>query len=74
MRYGIPAALFVAGTVLPLVDHSDDAIFGGASFWGAGIAVLLLNVLHRAGVTGDREREREEAARRHFDEHGRWPD
>jgi hypothetical protein len=36
--------------------------------------VLLLNVLFRAGVKGDRERQEEEAARAYFDEHGRWPD
>ena len=37
-------------------------------------AVLLLNVLFRIGVEGDKERDREEEARRFFDEHGRWPD
>ncbi len=26
------------------------------------------------GLTGDREREEEEAAREFFDRHGRWPD
>jgi hypothetical protein len=36
--------------------------------------VLLLNLLFRMGVEGDRDREREEAARRYFDEHGHWPD
>ena len=25
-------------------------------------------------VTGEKDREDEEAARRYFDEHGRWPD
>ena len=40
----------------------------------AATAVLLLNVLYRIGVQGDRERDREEEARRYFDEHGRWPD
>jgi hypothetical protein len=35
---------------------------------------LLLNVLYRIGMQGDRERDREEEARRFFDEHGRWPD
>jgi hypothetical protein len=25
-------------------------------------------------VKGDREREREDAAREYFDKHGRWPD
>jgi hypothetical protein len=31
-------------------------------------------VLYRIGVAGDRDRDREEEARRFFDEHGRWPD
>jgi hypothetical protein len=46
----------------------------GALFFSAGSAVLLLNVLYRIGVEGDKERDREEAAREYFDEHGRWPD
>jgi hypothetical protein len=41
---------------------------------GAGFAVMLLNLLYRMSVSGDRDRAREEKARRHFDEHGVWPD
>jgi hypothetical protein len=41
---------------------------------GTASPVLLLNVLYRIGVQGDRDRDREEEARRFFDEHGRWPD
>jgi hypothetical protein len=41
---------------------------------GAGLAVMLLNLLHRMSVSGDQERAREEEARRYFDEHGVWPD
>ena len=44
-----------------------------AGFTGAGLAVLLINVLVRIGNEGERDREREETARRYFDEHGRWP-
>ena len=50
------------------------AVTGGALFISAGTAVLLLNVLFRIGVEGDKARDREEEARRFFDEHGRWPD
>jgi hypothetical protein len=35
----------------------------------AGVAALLW-----AAARGNRDREAEEAARAHFDEHGRWPD
>jgi hypothetical protein len=36
--------------------------------------VVLLNLLYRLSVSGDREREREEEARRYLDEHGVWPE
>jgi uncharacterized membrane protein YoaK (UPF0700 family) len=71
IRYGIPLALLIAGVVVGAVTGSFVA---SALFFSAGSAVLLLNVLYRIGVEGDKERDREEAARAHFDRHGRWPD
>jgi hypothetical protein len=73
VRYGIPAALFVAGMVIWAIG-GNVGIAGGALFISAATAVLLLNVLFRIGVEGDKARDREEAARRYFDQHGRWPD
>ena len=70
VRYGIPAVLFIAGMVV----WGIGSVAGGALFISAATAVLLLNVLFRIGVEGDKDRDREEAARRFFDEHGRWPD
>jgi hypothetical protein len=72
IRYGIPLALFIAGTIVS-ATAGGVGIAAGALFISAATAVLLLNVLHRMGVEGDRERDREEAARAYFDEHGRWP-
>jgi hypothetical protein len=74
VRYGIPAALAVVGVVLAVVDPDGTGLEAWALFTGAALAVLLLNVLFRIGVEGDRDRDREESARRYFDEHGRWPD
>jgi hypothetical protein len=71
IRYGIPLVLVIAGVVAGAVTGSFAA---SALFFGAGSAVLLLNVLYQIGVQGDRDRDREEAARAYFDEHGRWPD
>jgi hypothetical protein len=71
IRYGIPAALIIAGVVVGAVA---DSVAGAALFFSAGSAVLLLNVLYRIGVQGDKERDREDEARAYFDEHGRWPD
>jgi hypothetical protein len=72
VRYGIPLVLLIAGVVVAAT--SGSGIAAGAMFVSAATAVLLLNVLHRIGVQGDRDRDREEEARRFFDEHGRWPD
>ena len=41
---------------------------------GAGLAVLLMNVLFRFGAKGDDERQAEDDAREYFTRHGRWPD
>jgi hypothetical protein len=70
VRYGIPAVLFITGMVV----WATGGIAAGAMFISAATAVLLLNLLFRIGVEGDKARDKEEEARRYFDEHGRWPD
>jgi hypothetical protein len=70
VRYGIPAALILAGQII-LIATSDPVSWAG--FTGAGLAVLLIGALLRIGIEGDRERHREEAAREYFSKHGRWP-
>jgi hypothetical protein len=74
VRYGIPALLAVAGVVVAIWDPDGTGLEAWSMFTGAAVAVLLLNVLHRIGVDGDVDRDREDRARRYFDEHGRWPD
>jgi hypothetical protein len=73
VRYGIPAVLFIAGMVV-WATCGNVGIAAGAMFISAATAVLLLNVLFRIGMEGDKARDKEEDARRFFDEHGRWPD
>ncbi len=74
VRYGIPLVLVVAGIVFAVVNHEGTGGETWAMFTGAGVSVLLLNVLYRMGVEGDHDRDREERAREYFDEHGHWPD
>jgi hypothetical protein len=73
IRYGVPLLLLVAGVVVT-ATAGRVGLAAGALFFSAGSAVLLLNVLYRIGVEGDKERDREEEAREYFDRHGRWPD
>jgi hypothetical protein len=74
VRYGLGAVLVVAGIVLIAVNPNGLGVDGFAMAVGGGLAVLLINFLYRLGVSGDKEREREEEARRYLDEHGVWPD
>ena len=78
VRYGIGAVMVLAAVVVLIVVPSDigfirDGIWI-ASALGAVLSVVLLNMLYRLSVSGDREREREEEARRYLDEDGVWPD
>jgi hypothetical protein len=74
VRYVVPGVLVVAGLVFLVVARSDTKAEAWALFTGAGLSIFLLNALYRFGVQGDLERDREDAARDYFDEHGRWPD
>jgi hypothetical protein len=74
VRYGLPVAIFLLGIAFLVIEPNGEGLGGFFAATGAALSVLLLNVLFRAGVKGDREREQEEAARAYFDEHGRWPD
>jgi hypothetical protein len=74
VRYVVPAVLVVIGFVILFTAGESLRWEGWAMCVGAGLAILLLNVLYRYGATGDRERTAEDEARAYFSEHGRWPD
>ena len=74
VRYVVPAVLVVIGFVILFTAGESLRWEGWAMCVGAGLAILLLNVLYRYGASGDRERTAEDEAREYFSEHGRWPD
>jgi hypothetical protein len=74
VRYGLPALLVVAGVVLLVAAPESTRYEGFAMCVGAGLSLLLLNVLFRLGARGDRERDEEDAAREYLATHGHWPD
>ena len=73
MRIGLPLAITVAGVVLLAVGGSPELVGAGVVLSGVGLLVALSNVLMRLGIESERDREREERARRYFERHGRWP-
>jgi hypothetical protein len=74
IRYVLPAVLVLAGFVILFTADSGVRWDGWAMCVGAGLSVMLLNLLFRFGAKGDEERQREDAAREYLAEHGRWPD
>jgi hypothetical protein len=72
VRYALPAAVVVAGLVVMALGSEND-LEGGAGIVSAGLAIYFINWLFRQGVSGEGERDAEEAARDYFDKHGRWP-
>jgi hypothetical protein len=74
VRYGVPATLVLAGSVVLFAVDGALRFDGFAMLAGAGLSVGLLNVLFRFSAVGDRDREDEDRARDFFSEHGHWPD
>jgi hypothetical protein len=74
-RVWLPLAIAVAGVVLIVVGHGTTAsAAAGVGLLIVALIVWMVNWLFRLSVESNRDREEEEAARRYFDEHGRWPD
>jgi hypothetical protein len=73
LRYALPGVVVLGGVVVMALGSETD-LEGGGGIVSAGLAIYFINWLFRAGAAGDREREREDAAREYFDRHGHWPD
>ena len=75
VRYGLPGVMFLAGCIVAFADPDHQrGLEVGALLVGSALTVLLMNVLFRIGVEGEKDRDREDEARDYFDKHGHWPD
>jgi len=68
----LPAAIAVAGILLMALGSGAAAVGAGVTFFGVAL-VVIANALIRLGIQSNKDREREERARRFFDRRGRWP-
>ena len=74
-RVWLPAIVCVFGVAIAAIEgFSDTSLDAMWAFLGAGSSIWLINFLWRLGVSGDDERDKEEAARAYLAEHGHWPD
>lgn len=74
IRYGLGAAMILAGIVVLIVSPGGFGVDGFAMAVGSGLSVLLINFMYRVSLASNKDRDDEEAARRYLQEHGRWPD
>jgi len=72
VRLVLPVTTAFVGLVM-IVLGGDIVRGAGAFLIGVACLVVLANTFMRLGLQSERDREREEARRRYFDEHGRWP-
>ena len=74
LRYTLPGVLIVLGLLALPIDPAGEGVELFSMLVGAGLSVLLFNVLFRLGSRGDDERSQEAEARNYYAEHGHWPD
>jgi hypothetical protein len=74
VRWVLPSILTIVGLALIVIKPSGTTLHGGLGIIGAGLAAFLFAFLAKVSMSGDTFRDREEEARRFFDEHGYWPD
>lgn len=72
VRYGVPGGMLVLGVVLILVG-GGDASAAGIVLVGSAVLVALAGALLRFSMGETNDRDREQLAREHYLEHGRWP-
>ena len=75
LRYGLPGLICLVGVIWGVARNFDEqGVEICILLIAAGSSLYLMNLLLRVGISGDRERDAEDAAREYFDQHGRWPD
>ena len=59
-----------------MIVAADDSVRydGFGLCWGAAFALAVFAQLLRLNTSGTDDRNREEAARDYYSQHGRWPD
>lgn len=72
VRWGLPGGMIAVGTVL-MVLFGGTTEGAGIVLVGSGVLVALAGGLLRFSVGETEDRDREQLAREHYLEHGRWP-
>lgn len=74
LRYGLPAAVAIAGIVVVIVGNGNIATAAGFALIVDAFVVVIVNVLARLTISSQGDRDREQQARETFARTGRWPE
>ena len=74
LRYGLPIFLAICGVIGIIIGHAKNAAAGaGVVLLGVALMVWMINWMVRLSYQSNDDRDKEDAARDYFTEHGRWP-
>jgi hypothetical protein len=73
LRYWLPGLICVVGLIWGFALGGELGLEIAVLLVAAGSSLWLMNILMRVGISGDKERDEEDAARVYFDRHGHWP-
>ncbi len=74
VRFGLPLVMVALGLALIGLVGGQDAEAAGITIIGSAALVVLAGALVRFSIGETADRDREQAARDFFGEHGRWPE
>jgi heme A synthase len=80
-RVWLPIGLAAAGVVLIVIGGArvkSDVLQSNTAAYGLALVIIamivwMINWLFRMSIESNRDRDREEEAREHFDRTGKWP-
>jgi hypothetical protein len=73
VRYGLPAAILIAGVAVLAAGSGTAATGAGVVLVGVAAIVFMVNVLARLTISSQRDRAQERRALDRFTREGRWP-
>ena len=73
MSVATPVGFLIAATVVLVVGDGRSAEAAAYTLYGCAVLMAIGSLIFRAGLSSTADRDREEAARVFFDQHGRWP-
>ncbi|MGX6449910.1 hypothetical protein ACVU7I_17885, partial [Patulibacter sp. S7RM1-6] len=74
VRVWLPGLIIVIGAAMLIISPDIVGLEGFALMLGGGLGVIVSNRIHKMGLQGEKDRDREMDARAFLERYGVWPD